>query len=121
MALQVGILALLFYGDRVRQARYAVFAGLGGFSLGLVHSYDVITIAAIWLTYLAVRSLRAFKSHDAEIAPSDVPGMWQRGLLAGAITSPAVLYVFLQLKTETVFRARANVPTLSQPLICVLL
>lgn len=46
---------------------------------------------------------------------------WLQALVAGAITAPAVLYIAYQLRTESVFRARANVPTLSAPFAWALL
>lgn len=116
MALQAAILLLLFQGERAERARFAVGAGLCAFLLGLVHSYDVITIAAIWIGFLAVRTV----SRPA-VEKWKTAGSWLRGVLAAAIASPAVLYIFIQLKTETVFRARANVLTLSPPPAWVLL
>jgi hypothetical protein len=151
MALQVGILTLLFLGERTGRMRYAVAAGLCGFLLGLTHSYDIISLAAIWLVYLLINTLRPFP--DTEHAAPDMRGkpalsavdlsategmkdgnleprnpnpdtritMWLRAIVAGVLTAPAVLYLYHELRTEAVFSARANVQTLSPPLAWVLL
>jgi len=127
MALQVGLLTLLFQGERTGQMRYAVYAGLCGFLLGLVHTYDILTMAAIWLAYLLIITVSSLRA-----ATPLSPAAWERGaggvriawlqaLVAGAIAAPAVLYIAYQLRTESVFRARANVPTLSPPFVWVLL
>ncbi len=132
MALQVGMVALLFQGERTGKARFAVFAGLCGFVLGLVHSYDIITMTAIWLAYLLVQTavslLRGSAGSRSEtfnkpqaLSLSQLGQSWLRAILAGLLTFPSVLYVYNELRTEAVFRARANVPTLSPALIWVLL
>src|SRR2546421_130161 len=90
MALQIGILTLLLLGERTRQIRYAVTAGILGFILGLVHSYDIITIAAIWLSYLLWQSgVQAFRR-------SGVPfTSWLHAAVAGVIAAPAVYYIYI--------------------------
>jgi hypothetical protein len=114
MALQVGIVLLLLRADRTQRLRPAVAAGLCGFMLGLIHTYDVLSLAAVWLTYLAVNTLRP-------IAGTSRPALlWRNALVAGAITLPAVLYIVNALRTEIIFRQRAAVPTLSPVITSVL-
>lgn len=113
MLLQVAIFALLVKGERAGKARFAVGAGACGFLLGLTHSYDVMSVAAVWLAFLVVRlSMPAFRagSADSRGRPFDA-GPPMRALIAGAIALPAVGYVYLQYRSETVFRARADFPT----------
>ncbi|HZO87128.1 MAG TPA: hypothetical protein VFB38_02225 [Chthonomonadaceae bacterium] len=135
MALQVGMVVLLLQGERMGQARYAVAAGLCGFFLGLVHTYDIIPMTAIWFAYLLAQTgIFLWRQAAPSISPGTLPShssgsaswghlrdSWLRGLLAGVILAPAVLYIAYQLHTEAVFRARANVPTLSPALYWVLL
>lgn len=117
LALQAGILSLLLEAERQSRARYAIFAGLGGFLLGLVHSYDVISVSAVWFVYLLISTFRPL--------PGAPPSLASRrlgyALLAGALTAPSVAYIYIQYRTEEVFRARADVATLSAPLYWVVL
>jgi hypothetical protein len=115
MALQVAIILLLFQADRTQQLRPALLAGACGFALGLIHTYDVLSLAAVWLTYLLINTLRPLKNGP----PTAI--LWRNGLVAGAITLPAVWYIYRQLATETVFKARAAVPTMSPDIRSVLL
>jgi hypothetical protein len=113
MMLQVGVLLLLVQGERTGNIRFTVSAGLCGFLLGLVHAYDVITMSAVWLLYLIVNLL--FRTRFASAATG------LRTAIAGLITTPAVVYLYIQLRHETVFRERVNVPTPSASLRWVLL
>lgn len=117
MLLQVGLLTLLLRGERTGQARYSLYAGLCGFLLGLIHSYDVITIAAIWTVYLiALTILR--RSHSPQ--PEAILHSWYRAILAGVLTAPAVGIIYLQYRNNPLFNARANVATLSPSLFWAL-
>lgn len=123
MLLQVTILMLLWQGERTQSLKYALSAGACGALLGLVHTYDVISLAIIWIAYLLIAGLTGRFQTDSE---NDrfvglAPGWWQRTLVAGTMTAPAVLYIAHELQTETVFRARANVETLSPSLAWVVL
>ena len=119
MALQVGILLLLLLGERTGRMRYALYAGIGGFVLGLTHSYDIISLTAVWLGFLIITTLESLLGSSRQTASDPasirtlIAGSWLRGLTAGALTIPSVLYMYLQYKNEAVFRARAEVPTLS--------
>jgi hypothetical protein len=127
MILQVGIVALLLRGMQTGKARYALAAGVCGFVLGLTHSYDIITMAAIWLGYLVVQTvvvLRQGKAHGVDAgrnARTALGRSWLQALLASILTFPAVLYVYIQYVTEKVFHERANSLTLSPPLAWIIL
>ena len=100
MFLQVAVVYLLLRAQRTGSTGTALFAGLCGFLLGLTHTYDVITMAAIWLTYLVALTVKALLAKDS------VRGIgigWLQALLAGLITLPAVAYIAFQLKSEAVF------------------
>ncbi len=112
LALQVAVIALLLHADRSRKMAPAIAAGVCGFVIGLVHSYDVISLAAVWIAYLAVSS--------AERAASGAHRFLQAAV-AGLITIPAVYYMFQQFKSEAVFHARAQVPTLAPNLVWVVM
>ncbi len=117
MCLQVAILHLLLLGERTGQMRYALWAGICGFVLGMTHTYDVITMAAVWCAFMVVVSIIRLRT-SAPIR--EITVTWLRGGVAGLITAPAVLYIAYQLRTEAVFRARANVETLTPGLHWIL-
>jgi len=106
MALQVGIVSLLFTGARTGRMRYAVGAGLCGLVLGFVHTYDVASLAAVWLVYLLLVTISPRQAENFKRG-----ALWTQGLVAGVITAPSVLYIYHELSTEAVFRARAAVKT----------
>jgi hypothetical protein len=116
LALQAAVILLLFHGERTRQLRPAIWAGLCAFALGLIHTYDVMSLSAVWLTYLIVNTVRPIRGTTPPPSIS-----WRNGLAAGALAAPAIIYVYLQLRTETVFKQRAAVPTWSPPVAWVLL
>jgi hypothetical protein len=117
LALQVGILLLLLRSDRTDQIKPAILAGLCGFLLGLIHTYDVISLAAVWLTYRIAASLRPLDPAERNATVRS----WRNALIAGVITLPAVVYIYRQLQTETVFGQRAAVETKSPALAWVLI
>lgn len=104
MAAMVGIFLCLLAAQRTGKSRYAVYAGLLGFLLGNFHSYDVITLAAVWTAYLATTGLITRRL--------PVPGLRQAAI-AAVIAIPSVLYQYLLLRSDPVFQARAAVPTAS--------
>ncbi|MCW3096039.1 MAG: hypothetical protein JWL77_1657 [Chthonomonadaceae bacterium] len=116
MALQVGILTLLFCGVRTGRMRYAIGAGLCGLALGVVHTYDVASLAAVWTVYLILLTVLPGLGADRKRGM-----LWLQALVAGAITAPSVLYIYHQLTSEAVFRARAEVKTLSSLPVWVLM
>lgn len=93
--------------ERTGRARFAGCAGLCLLLLGNVHTYDVVTVAAVWASYLIVRSILVRKIDLRLISLS---------ALAALIASPAALYQFWLYHIDPVFKARANSPTPSPAL-----
>jgi len=116
MALQVGIICLLFTGARTGKMRYAVGAGLGGLVLGFVHTYDIASLAAVWLVYLLLITILPRQAENLKRS-----ALWLQALVAGVITAPSMLYIYHELTSEAVFRARAAVKTESPSPIWMLL
>ncbi|MCL5105235.1 MAG: hypothetical protein M1133_14140 [Armatimonadetes bacterium] len=85
-----------------RELRYAICAGMSMFLLGNIHTYDVITVACVWISYLLVLWImeRRFPARAVLLS-----------ILAAAIASPTIVYTFYLLRIDEVFRARANTPT----------
>jgi hypothetical protein len=119
LALQVAVVWLLLIGLERRDNRWAFGAGLCGLLLSLVHTYDVITLAVVWIGYLLTSVLTSRAA--PEVRPANIKAGLFQTLITGAITLPGVLYIFNEYRTEQVFRARANVETLSAPLPWVIL
>ncbi len=129
MLLQVKIYTLLLQSYRSNSATPAVKAGLCGLIQSLVHTYDIVSVAAVWFSFLAWtmiagqihnRNLMAAGRTDNDRQNVD----WSpvvHSLLAGGIALPGALYIAYELKTEQVFRARAAVETLSPNLLWVVL
>lgn len=116
MALQVGILLLLLTGVRTGRIGYAVGAGVCAMILGFVHTYDIVSLTAVWLVFLALHTLMKLPAERGQ-----KPGTgWLQAAVAGAITLPPILYIYHELATEAVFRARAVVKTLSPSLFWML-
>ena len=117
LALQVGILLLLFKGEQTGRMRFAVSAGACGFALGLIHTYDILSVSAVWTAYLLLTLAQYFYSNRNMPAVERVyvPKASQQALLqalvAGLCTAPAAAYIYHQLQTETTFLKRANVVT----------
>lgn len=112
LLLMVGVIGWLVVAERTRSLRPAVFAGICGLFLGNIHTYDVITLMAVWGGYLVVRTVLE-RRIDA--------GSWGRALVAGALTAVSTGYMAWLLKSEEVFAKRVAVPTLSPPFRMVLL
>jgi hypothetical protein len=104
----LGALYALLLGEETGKWRYSVIAGLCGAILGNMHSYDVLHLSAAWGLFLVVWTVM---KRGRGVALS-----WARGALALAMTLPTTVYQYLVFQHETVFRQRANVPTLSPAL-----
>jgi hypothetical protein len=101
----LGALYALLRGEQTGRWRYAVWAGVCGGILGNMHSYDVLHLSAAWGLFLVVWTvLRRGKG---------VAMSWARAVVALALTLPTTLYMYHVYNAEAVFKARANVPTLS--------
>ncbi|HLB77720.1 MAG TPA: hypothetical protein VJO72_11855, partial [Candidatus Dormibacteraeota bacterium] len=107
MAAMVGIFLGLLHAQRAGKYRPAVGVGLLLFLLGNFHSYDAITVAAVWAGYLLVTGLASRRVPVSEL---------RQAAVASAIGLPAILYQYYLLRTDPVFQARAAVPTPSPAL-----
>jgi hypothetical protein len=101
----LGALYALLRGEQTGKWRYAVYAGLCGGILGNMHSYDVLHLSAAWGLFLVVWTIL---KRGQGVALS-----WARAVVALALTLPTTLYMYYVFNAEAVFKARANVPTLS--------
>ncbi len=118
LLLQVVTVAMLVIGVRTGRTRFAVGAGVFGCVLGLTHTYDVLTMAAVWAAYLVVSTILGARR---QLGMRRIALPWIQGLVAGLITLPSVAFMAYELKTETIFLQRANVETLSPAFVWVLL
>lgn len=104
LLLMVGVIGWLWHGEETGRWSDAARAGVCGLLLGNIHTYDVITLVAVWGAFLVVRTV-ADRRFDAR--------SWGRAALAGAMTAVSCGYMYLLMKTEPVFAARVAVETLS--------
>ena len=104
LLLMVAIIGWLLVAERTQNTRYAVYAGLCGLLLGNIHTYDAVTLTAVWGVYLIVRTV-AERHFDARA--------WVHGLIAAGLTAISTGYIAYLLKTEAVFAQRAAVQTVS--------
>jgi hypothetical protein len=93
------------------ERRGVMRAGAAAFILGNIHTYDILTLGAVWGAWLLVRLVHG-KAGFAEVRNAVTVGFF-----AGLSTA----YMFWLLKSEVVFAKRAAVPTLSGPLHLYLL
>ncbi|HSV72395.1 MAG TPA: hypothetical protein VLH79_01390 [Chthonomonadales bacterium] len=102
LLLMVGVLGWLWVAERTRQWRAVLWAGLCGLALGNVHTYEVITLVAVWGAYLVARSVVERRLRlDA----------WLRGIAVGAMTAVSAAHMYWVYRTETVFALRVAVET----------
>lgn len=111
MLMQVEILHHLLLAERNNQWKHALIAGIYGALLGLTHTYDVVPLALVWVVYLVFSLLTKSKTAAPTSARIVFAG------IAGLLTAPSVGFIAYQLRTEAVFRARADVETLSPNII----
>ncbi len=106
MTLQVLVLRNLFQslGSTTRTA--ALKAGGWGFLLALIHGYDIISLGVVWTLYLVY-------AHRTAKSRSTLKETLLNTVIAGAITLPPALFMYLQIKSNSVFRQRVEVQTLT--------
>lgn len=105
--LMLGALYSLLLAHRTGHARYAAYAGVSMLLLGNIHTYDVVTVAAVWVAYLLIVTARDRKLDLRSIGLS---------LIAALIALPSAGYQLYVYRIDEVFRARANTPTPSPPI-----
>jgi len=106
LALMLGLVVCMLQAEE-KGWRWAAGAGVCGLLIGNIHSYDVIQLTAIWVAYLALRWVVTRRFPRRELG---------YGLIAAAIAAPSVAHMAWLYATEPIFKARANVPTLTPPL-----
>ncbi len=114
LLLMVGALYWLELARREGRAKYAAYAGLHLLLLGNVHTYDVLTVACIWLCLLIYQ----FISKQSRIE------LWRTvklSALAALIALPSTVYQFWVYAGDPIYRARANTPISSPPLASFIL
>lgn len=107
LILMVFALYFLLLAQRTGCLRYSFFAGLCLLVLGNVHTYDVLTIGAVWIAYLIVLCVIERRFCFRTIMLSG---------LAALIALPSIAYQFHLYQIDEVFRARANSPAPSPPI-----
>ena len=110
LALQVATLGFLSKAVTSGRYRYAVCAGLCALVLAVVHTYDVITLAFIWLAYAAAPKASGGRARA-----------WIAGLIAGVLTAPGIVYIYMAMRSDRVFAQRVDEPTMSAPLYTILI
>jgi hypothetical protein len=150
LCLMLGIFLLLLQAEGTRGAarwRRVVGAGFLGLLLGNIHSYDIITVVAVWVAYVAVRAVASHGSRvtghgssGPEMQPrtgllvSPNPGLATRdprhfslsraladAVVAAVVALPSTLYQYYLYRTEPVFRMRADDHTSSGPFLSLVL
>lgn len=110
LALQIAIIALLWKAEITRRFSYTISAGLLGAILGLTHTYDIISVSAVWCVFL-ISGVLPQKTRAVEWSYHTTLGSICRALVAGAIALPSVAYIYHALQTEATFNKRMNVVT----------
>ncbi|MEN6356229.1 MAG: hypothetical protein ABFD83_04000 [Armatimonadota bacterium] len=101
LALMVWSFYFLIKMSRTGRAGDAAVAGIMLLLLGNIHTYDVITVACVWIVYIAASCIAEHKL-KAEIIT--------RSLLAALIALPSIVYQYYIYRTDPVYAARANSP-----------
>jgi len=99
--LMLGAFYFLIQASSTGSLRSSALAGVLLLLLANIHTYDVLTIGAVWVSYLVVLCLMERRILWRLIALS---------LLAAALSLPALAYQVHLYRTEEVFRLRANTP-----------
>ncbi|MGQ9456282.1 MAG: hypothetical protein ACUVRS_00875 [Armatimonadota bacterium] len=100
-------LYFLVLAHRTNRLLYSLAAGLFMLLLGNVHTYDLLTVAVVWLGYVFVMALLERRIPCRAILNS---------VIAGMFAIPSVYYQFHLYKIDEVFRARVNSPAPSPPI-----
>lgn len=86
------------------RTRYGVMGGAALLLLGNVHTYDVITVGAVWAVYVICLMIAQKKI------------LWRTlglSILAAVIAMPSSIYQYYLYRVDPVFQARANTEALS--------
>lgn len=105
LLLMVGVLGWAWKAEVEGKARYAVASGVCAMLLGNIHSYDILTVVAIWISVLVAAGF-AKKLTWATLA--------RAGIVAGFVAL-SLAYQWYSLRAAGVLQHRDTVPTLSAP------
>ncbi len=112
LALMLGVLINLLEAERTRGWRPVIIAGILGFFLGNIHTYDVITLTVIWASYIAANGL-----YDERLFWP----MLRRALVAALPAALSTGYMLWLYRTDAVFAQRVESLTLAPAVWWVLL
>lgn len=104
LILMIRAIHFLFKMEESGSWRDAGMAGLMLLLLGNIHTYDVLTVGAVWTAYLVVEAVCQRRIAWRSIGMSAA---------AAAISLPALGYQYYLYSHESVFRTRVGTPTLS--------
>jgi len=105
--LMIGAFYWLLMAERDGQTRHAIYAGVALLLLGNIHSYDVVTVAFVWIAYIITSAIAARKLPLRTIKLS---------IIAALVGVPSIAYQFYVYSANSVYRARANSPAPSAEL-----
>lgn len=111
LLLMLGSFYWLELARREGSVRYAIFAGVHLLVLGNVHTYDVLTVACIWASYIIVLCVAEKRF------PTKIIGL---SAIAAVIAAPSVAYQFYVYSIDPIYRARANSPIPSPSILSYL-
>ncbi len=114
LLLMVGALYWLELARRESRPRYAAYAGLHLLLLGNVHTYDVLTVACVWLGLLIFQFI-------SKQSRSELFRTVKLSALAAIIAAPSTAYQFWVYAGDPIYRARANTPISSPSLASYIL
>lgn len=120
MALMLAVLINLIESEQRQSLRHAAWAGLWGFVLANVHTYDVLPLAVVWLAMIALAVGARWLGRPLSW-PQVERGLFGRVLAAGIPTTLSGGYMLWVYRTEEVFARRVATETLSPALHWVLL
>lgn len=112
LILMIASLHFLYKMKESGSLRDASLAGVMLLLLGNVHTYDVLTVGAIWAVYLVAKMVKEKKIHWRTIGLS---------IAAVVISLPSVCYQFYLYKHEPIFAERVGTEALSPALWAYLL
>lgn len=114
MTLQVMVLHNLFNSLGTPSRTAALKAGAWSALLALIHGYDTISLGTVWTLYLAI-------NYQIKVNRDSLKQSLINTAIAGSITLPPALFMYLQVKTNTLFRQRVEVQTLTGSVLWILL
>lgn len=99
LVLMVAAFHFLLLADKTGQIKYAVYSGLCLLALANVHTYDLITVGAVWTVWFIFSCIVNRTINTRTLLLS---------LIAVAISIPAVGYQYYLYSTDPIYNARAN-------------